>query len=207
LYCVLANTDTGHTDFFAIETGVRQGCILSPFLFIVALDFVMRKAMVRPNAGIDCDGQNRLTDLDFADDIALLAENSCHLQEITSSLHEEAAKVGLHISAEKSKVMHISAQADMPRIKVDGSDIEEVSRFMYLGSTIGQDGDAEIDVKCRIGKATSVFQQMCKTWSSTSISLNIKLRLYSTISLPMATYAAETWKASARISHKVDKFH
>ncbi|XP_016333487.1 uncharacterized protein LOC107681684 [Sinocyclocheilus anshuiensis] len=127
--------------------------------------------------------------------------------EITSSLHEEATKVGLHISAKKSKVMHIGAQVDMPRIKIDGSDIEEVSRFTYLGSTSGQDGDAEIDVKCRIGKATSVFQQMCKTWSPTSISLNIKLRFYTTIILPMATYAAETWKASARISHKVDVFH
>ncbi len=106
-------TDTGHTDIFAIETGVRQGCILSSFLFMVALDFVMRKAMAMPNAGIDWDG----SDLDFADDIALLAENGYHLQEITSSLYKAAEKVRLRISAERSKVMHTGAQADMPRIK------------------------------------------------------------------------------------------
>uniref|UniRef100_A0A672N5B5 Reverse transcriptase domain-containing protein n=1 Tax=Sinocyclocheilus grahami TaxID=75366 RepID=A0A672N5B5_SINGR len=158
--------------------------------------FDMRKAMVRPNAGIDWDGQNRLTDLDFVDDIALLAENSYHLQEITSSLHEEAAKVGLHISAEKSKVMHMGAQADMPSIKVDGSDIEEVSRFTYLGSTIGQDGDA-----------TSVFQQMCKTCSSASILLSIKLRLYTTIILPMATYAAETQVSLQKHEHLFQVSH
>lgn len=101
-------TDTGHTDIFAIEPGVRQGCIFSPFLFMVALDFVMRKAMARPNTGIDWDGQNRFTDLDFTD-IALLAENGYHLQEITSSLHKAAAKVRLRISAERSKVMHKSS--------------------------------------------------------------------------------------------------
>lgn len=103
--------------------------------------------------------------------------------------------------------MHISVQADMPRIKEVASYIEEVRRFKYLGSTIGWDEDTEIDVKCRIGKATSVFHQMCKTWSSTSISFNIKLRLCTSIILPMATYATETWKASASISHKVDVFH
>ncbi len=102
-------TDTGHTDIF----GVRQGCILSSFLFMVALDFVMRKAMAMPNAGIDWDG----SDLDFADDIALLTENGYHLQEITSSLYKAAEKVRLRISAERSKVMHTGAQADMPSIK------------------------------------------------------------------------------------------
>lgn len=93
--------------------------------------------MARPNAGIDWDGQNRLTDLDFADDIALLAENGYHLQEITSSLHKAAAKIRLRISAERSKVMHTGAQADMPRITIDECNIKEVDKFTYLGSTIG----------------------------------------------------------------------
>uniref|UniRef100_A0A914URD9 Reverse transcriptase domain-containing protein n=1 Tax=Plectus sambesii TaxID=2011161 RepID=A0A914URD9_9BILA len=200
-------TGTGHTEFFAIETGVRQGCILSPFLFLVALDFIMRKALTGPSAGIDWDGQSRLTDLDFADDIALLAEDGHHLQEPTSNLHREAAKVGLRISAEKSKVMHVGTQVGVPKIRVEGQDLEEVERFTYLGSVIGRDGDAETDVKCRIGKASAVFQQMRNIWSSASISLNIKLRLYASITLPMATYAAETWKASASITRKVNVFH
>lgn len=90
--------------------------------------------MARPNAGIDWDGQNRLTDLDFVDDIALLAENG---KEITSSLHKAAAKIRLRISAERSKVMHTGAQADMPRITIDECNIKEVDKFTYLGSTIG----------------------------------------------------------------------
>lgn len=59
-----------------IETSVRQGGILPPFLFIVALDFVTRKAMARTNEGTDWDGQNRCTDLNFRDDIAMLPENT-----------------------------------------------------------------------------------------------------------------------------------
>lgn len=200
-------TDAGHTEFFAIETGVKQGCVLSPFLFLVTLDFVMRKALTGPNMGINWDGHSRLTDLDFADDIALLAEDGHRLQELTSDLHREAMKVGLRISAEKSKVIHVGTLARVPKINVGGQDLEEVDKFTYLGSVIGRDGDAETDVKCRLGKAAAVFQQMRNIWSSASITLNIKLRLYTSIILPMATYAAETWKASASITRKVNVFH
>jgi len=67
-------TTTGCTDFFEIVSGVRQGCILSPFLFIIVIDYIMRKAMDQPGLGIGWKDDKRLTDFDFADDIALVAE-------------------------------------------------------------------------------------------------------------------------------------
>ncbi|XP_074841593.1 uncharacterized protein LOC142008310 [Carettochelys insculpta] len=73
-------TDNGMTDFFNIDSGVRQGCILSPFLFLLVVDFIVRKAMNDAHLGILWKDQRRLTDLDFVDDIALLAETSECLQ-------------------------------------------------------------------------------------------------------------------------------
>ena len=67
-------TATGYTEFLEIVSGVRQGCILSPFLFIIVIDFVMCRTMDKPEYGIVWQKQNRLTDLDFADDLAILAE-------------------------------------------------------------------------------------------------------------------------------------
>ena len=75
-------TDTGFTEFFQIVTGVRQGCILSPFLFLLMIDFVMRNAVNKPHLGIPWSDHTRLTDLDFADDISLLAEMRDSLQEM-----------------------------------------------------------------------------------------------------------------------------
>uniref|UniRef100_A0A914VWH3 Reverse transcriptase domain-containing protein n=1 Tax=Plectus sambesii TaxID=2011161 RepID=A0A914VWH3_9BILA len=163
-------TGTGHTEFFAIKTGVRQGCILSPFLFLVALDFVTRKALKGPSTGIDWDGQSHLINLDFTDNIALLAEDGYHLQEPTSNLLQEAANVGLRINAEKSKVMHVDTQVGVPKIRVNRQDLEEVERFTYLGNVTGWDGDTETDVKCWIGKASQQSSNKCATYGHPSPS-------------------------------------
>lgn len=172
LYChpnCSIKMNTGHTDLFTIETGVRQGRILSPFLFLMALNFIIKKALVRPDAGITLDGLSWLTNLDFADDWWKM--------DTTSSIQRRTwlEKVGLCISAEKSKIMHISDQAGMPKIKIGGQELEVVERFAYLGSVIGWDGDWETHFKSRTGKASLVFQQMWNIWSSASISINIKV--------------------------------
>ena len=63
-------TREGNTEMFSILTGVRQGCILSPFLFLIVMDFVMRKTTEGHNFGTMW-GQKKLSALDFADDLAL----------------------------------------------------------------------------------------------------------------------------------------
>jgi len=88
-------TDTGLTEFFDIITGVRQGCILSPFLFLLIIDFVMLQAINGMSHGTKWTSQSRLTDLNFADDISLLAETSGTLQDMTTNLETEAGKVGV----------------------------------------------------------------------------------------------------------------
>lgn len=202
-------TETGNTDFFQILTGVRQGCILSPFLFLLAVDFVMTKAMSRPSFGISWIDAARLTDLDFADDIALLAEERKILQKMTTALGEHASKVGLRISEEKTNVMQ-DCNTPLPAlvpITIGQQLLTNVNRFTYLGSMLQNDGDSEADVTSRIGKAAAVFQRLRPIWSSTSINVAIKLRLYSTIVIPTAIYGSETWKTSVAVTRKVDVFH
>ena len=155
-------TDRGCTEFFQIVTGVRQGCILSPFLFLLVIDFVMRNAVNKPDMGIPWSDQTRLTDLDFADDISLLGETRDSLQEMTTNLEIEAGKVGLRISAEKTKTLQIGGNHAecVHLLNVNHQDIEHVNRFTYLGSVLTDDGDVTNDVNCRLGKATAVFQRM-----------------------------------------------
>jgi len=74
--------------WFQLTTAVRQGCILSPLLFAIAIDWVMRRVMERSDAGISWMYESKLADLDFADDIALLEESVYSMQHSTSILEE-----------------------------------------------------------------------------------------------------------------------
>ncbi|EPB80043.1 hypothetical protein ANCCEY_00866 [Ancylostoma ceylanicum] len=108
-------------------------------------------------AGISWDNHGHLTDLDYADDIALLAESDSRLEEATSSLTQEATKIGLRISAEKSKVVKIGVEHTPININVETTQLESVTKFTYLGSTVSYNGDADIDICTCIAKAAAVF--------------------------------------------------
>jgi len=200
-------TDSGVTEFFHIITGVRQGCILSPFLFLLVIDFVMRNAVDVTKLGMQWTEQTRLTDLDFADDIGLLAETWEGLQELTTNLEAEAKKVGLRISAEKTKTMQISSDQVTSPLIINQQNIEHVHKFTYLGSIFTDDGDVTTDVNCRLGKAAAVFQRIRSIWASSEISTSTKIWLYNAIVLSVATYACDTWKMTAKIVQKLNVFH
>jgi len=204
---IYQRTYTAFTEMFDIITSVRQGCILSPFLFLLVIDFIMRRAMNGPNMGIKWTDSSRLTDLDFADDLSLLAETRDILQEMTTNLQMEAEKVGVKISAEITKVMQIGGGRTPNPITVGLQNVDDVERFTYIGSVMTEDGGAEADVNCRVGKAASVFQCLRLIWTSCVVNTATKIWLYNSIVVSVASYASETWKMTARIEHKLNVFH
>ena len=96
------------TDSFNIRTGVKQGCILSPFLFILAVDWLMKEATSGRRNGIQWTLWTQLEDLDFADDLALLSHIQAQMQEKTTGLDKLSRSVGLHIHPRKSKVFGVN---------------------------------------------------------------------------------------------------
>jgi len=116
--------------------------------------------MDKPEYGIVWQKQNRLTDLNFADDIAIVAEKENVCQEMTTKLEEQSAQVGLNISREKTKAMGITQHASPQPIAVAQGNIEYVERFAYLGSVISSDGDVEANINTRLTKAAAVFRRL-----------------------------------------------
>jgi len=110
--------------------------------------------MDKPEYGIVWQKQNRLTDLDFADDIAILAEEENLCQERTTKLEEQSAQVGLNISRKKTKVTGITQRLSSQPTAVAQGNIEYVERFTYLGRIISRDEDLK-QISTLDGKSSS----------------------------------------------------
>ena len=97
------------TKNFEVRTGVRQGCLLSPFLFILAIDWVMKTATKEKRNGIQWTMLTQLEDLDFADDLALLSHSLRQMQDKTTELAVISKRVGLKINKRKTKILRTNA--------------------------------------------------------------------------------------------------
>jgi hypothetical protein len=179
-------------EFFEIHSGVRQGCVLSPLLFGIIMDWILKRSMGE-QSGIEWIGGRKLSDLDFADDIVLLHDSWTGMQAITSSLEQEAKKIGLNINIAKTKIMTIGNWTTTNKIQVGGEELEECQEFCYLGSTINQDGGCEREIMIRLGKANAVFGRLWRIWASRNISVVVKVRLYEALVMSVLLYGAETW--------------
>uniref|UniRef100_A0AAV2JEM2 Ig-like domain-containing protein n=1 Tax=Knipowitschia caucasica TaxID=637954 RepID=A0AAV2JEM2_KNICA len=146
-----------------------------------------------------------LDDLDFADDLALLSHTHQQMQEKTSRVANNSARLGLHINRGKSKVFKINASNNTP-ITVQGEALEEVDSFTYLGSILDKYGGTDEDVRTRIGKAQTAFQQLKNIWGSSTISITTKIRLFNTIVKPILLYGAETWRTTVVTIKRIQVF-
>jgi len=131
---ILGNTIT---EAFPVKSAVRESCILSPVLFLVTIDWVMRQAPSLRSRRIQWTIFSHLQDLDFADDIVILSSTPTHLQEKSDDLNTTAKRTGLIISKKKSKIMCVKSDASRP-INIEGEPLEHIEDFTYLGSVISQ---------------------------------------------------------------------
>ena len=125
-----ATVRTGHgtTDWFQIGKGVCQGCILSPCLFNLYAEYIMRNAgLEEAQAGIKIVGKN-INNLRYADDTTLMAESEEELESFLMKVKEESEKVGLKLSIQKTQIM---ASGPITSWQMDRETIETVRDFMF----------------------------------------------------------------------------
>ena len=137
-----ATVRTGHgtTDWFQIGKGVHQGGILSPCLFNLNAEYIMRKAGLKEaQAGIKIAGRN-INNLRHADNTTLMAESK-QLKSPLMKVKEESEKVGLKLNIQKMKIM---ASSPITSWQTDG---ETVTDFILGGFEITADGDCRHEIK------------------------------------------------------------
>ena len=140
-------TGYGTRDWFQIGKAVRQGRILSPCLFNLHAEYVMRNAgLEEAQAGIKIAGRN-INNLRYADDTTLMAESEEELKSFLMKVKEEGEKVGLKLNIQKTKIM---ASSPITSWEIDGEIVEIVSDLILGGSKITADDDCSHEIKRRL---------------------------------------------------------
>ena len=140
-----ATIRTGHGNrLVQIGKGVRQGCILSPCLFNLYAEYIMRNAgLEEAQAGIKIARRN-VNNLRYADDTILTAESEEELQSLLMKVKVESEKVGLKLNIQETKIM---ASGPITSWQVDGETVKTVADFIFGGSKITADGDCSHEIK------------------------------------------------------------
>jgi len=142
---------------FPVTTGLKQGDALSPALFNIALESVMR-TVISQAKGIEIKNNQHLTAVAYADDIVLLAETVNDLNNITDILLKEGKKIGLKINETKTKYMIVSRHNHRSdSLKVNEYTFERIGNFKYLGVHINEDANSHEEVKKRLIAANRCY--------------------------------------------------
>ena len=184
-------TEHGTTDWFQIEKGVRQGCILSPCLFNFYAEYIMRKAgLEEAQAGIKIAGRN-INNLRYAEDTALMAESEEELKSLLMKVKEESEKVGLKLNIQKTKIME---SGPITSWQINGETVETVTDFIFLGSKITADGDdCSHEIKRCLLPGRKSMTNLDSILKSRDITLPTKVHLVKAMVFPVVTYGCESW--------------
>ena len=125
-----------------IQRGVRQGCVLSPYLFNIYTEFIFREA--NELKGITIHGLN-VNNLRYADDTALIADDKDNLQKVVDKVKEVSSKAGLDMNVKKTKTVIKSRKPENKfiHIIVNNEVLQQVEKFIYLGTEINQDAKSD----------------------------------------------------------------
>nr|VZI43233.1 unnamed protein product [Spirometra erinaceieuropaei] len=208
-------TDNGAvSEAFAVTNGVKQGCVLAPTLFSLMFSAMLMDAYRDERPGIRIaywtDGhllnqrrmhfQSRVFtttvhELLFADDCALNTTSEEQMQRSMDLFSAACENFGLVINTQKTVVMHqpppnsATAPNAPLQISVNGTQLQVVENFPYLGSTLSLNAKIDDEVARRISKASQAFGRLQSTvWNRHGLQLSTKLKMYKAVILPTLLY-------------------
>ena len=203
---VKVRSPDGDTEYFDIVAGVLQGDTLAPYLFIICLDYVLRTSIdnIREKGFVLTKKRSRrypaktITDADYADDIALLANTPNQAETLEHRLERAAAGIGLHVNAQKTEFMCFNQKGDISTL--DGTSLKLVDKFTYLGSNVSS---TEKDIDTQLTKAWTAINRLSTIWKS-NLSDKMKRSFFQAAVVSILLYGCTTWTLTKRLQKKLD---
>ena len=195
--------DMDQQPLFQIGKGVHQGCILSPCLFNLHAEYIMRNTgLEETQAGIKIVGRN-INNLRYADDTTLMAESEKELKSLLMKVKEESEKVGLKLNIQKTMIM---VSGPITSRQIDGETVETVTDFILGGSKVTADGEFSHEVKRHLLLGRKVKTNLDSILKSRDITLPMKVCLVKAMVFPVVMYACESWTIKKGESQRIDVF-
>ena len=182
----IIRTVHGTTDWFQIGKRVGQGCIFSPYLFNLYVEYIMRNAgLDEAQAGIKIARRN-IDKLRYADDTTLMAESE-ELKSLLMKVKEESEKVGLKLNIQKTKIM---ASGPITSWQIDE---ETEADLIFGGSKITTDSNYSHEIKRCLLLERKVMTNLDSILKSRNIILSTKVHLVKAMVFPVVMYGSESW--------------
>ena len=211
------------SEAFEIRGGVKQGCVLAPTLFGIFFGMLLKHAFDSTTEGIylRTRSDGRLFNLArliaktkvlirgmlFADDAAVVTHTQEELQSLMDCFSEACKDFGLTISLKKMNVLGQDTEAP-PVITIDDYELDAVSQFTYLGSTITDNLSLDAEIDKRIWKVASTLARLtARGWSSPKLSLKTKMAVYNACVISTLLHGSETWTTYAGQERRLNSFH
>ena len=188
-----ATVRTGHgtTGWFQIKKGMRQGCLLSPCLFNLYAEYIMRNAgLDEARAGIKTARRN-INNLKNADDTTFMAESEEELKNLLMKVKEESENIGLKLNIQKTKIL---ASGPISSWQIDG---ETAADFIFWVSKIKGDADCSHEIKRCLLLGRKVMTNLDSILKSRDITLPTKVHLVKAIVFPVAMYGCREGDGNA----------
>ena len=197
----------GDTEYFDIVAGagVLQGDTLAPYLFIICLDYVLRISIdkIRENGFELTKKRSRrypaktITDADYADDIAILANTPNQAETLLHSLERAATCIGLLVNAHKTEHVCVNQAGDISTL--DGTSLKLVDKFTNLGSSVSS---TEKDIDTRLTKAWTAIDKLSIIWKS-NLTDKMKRSFFQAAVVSILLYGCTTRTLTKRLDKKL----
>ncbi|KAK3550852.1 hypothetical protein QTP70_006160 [Hemibagrus guttatus] len=191
------------SDLFPVHVGLRQGCPLSPVLFIVFMDRISRRSQGLEGVRF---GDHRVSSLIFADDVVLLVSSGLDLQHALGRFAAECEAAGMRVSTSKSEAMVLDRKKVACTLQVGGEVLPQVEEFKYLGVLFTSEGRMDREIDRRIGAVAAVMRSMYRSVVvKKELSRKAKLSIYQSIYAPTLTYGHELWVMTERDAKPIEQ--
>ena len=203
---VKVRSTDGDTDYFDKVAGIQPGDTLAPYFFIICLDYVLRTSIdkIKENGFELTKKRTRMypaktiTDTDYADYIAILADTPAQAEALLHSLERAAAGIGLHVNAHKTEYMCFNQTGDISTLV--GSSLKLVGRFTYQGSSVSS---TEKDIDTQLTNAWTAIDKLSIIWKP-DLTDKMKRRFFQAAVVSILLYGCTTWTLTKRMKKKLD---